>query len=138
MTSLPFSLQLEKGRQVWRILGILTLGGDGIGVEWRSDEYRRRRLKRKLEHLGRGDVHVSMVPWPFIDAVAYHGSIVGAGKIRIRARTMNALDGLPGADGPFWEVKISSPDRTRAREFVLASESTLAATRQLLERRTRS
>lgn len=137
MTSLPFSLRLRKGRQVWRVLGILTLGADGIGVEWRSDEYRRKRLRRKLEHLGRGDVHVATIQWPFIDAVSYHGSLFGAGMIRVRARTMNALDGLPAADGPFWQVKIASPDRTRAREFALASEAAVGATLQLLERRTR-
>lgn len=138
MTSLPFSLRLKKGRQVWHILGILTVGADGIGVEWRSDEFRRRRFRRKLVHVGRGEVHVAAIPWPFIDAVAYHGSIIGAGTIRIRARTMNALDGLPGADGPFWQVKVSSPDRTRAREFATASETAVGATLQLLERRTRT
>jgi hypothetical protein len=45
---------------------------------------------------------------------------------------------LPGADGPFWEVSIAAPDRRRASEFVLAAESAINATLQLLERRTRS
>jgi len=137
MKSLPFSQRLRKGRLVWRILGILTVGAEGVGIEWRSDEFRRKRFRRKLEHLGRSEVHVVMIAWPFIDAVSYHGSIIGAGTIRLRARTMNAFDGLPGADGPYWQVKIASPDRTRAREFVLAAESAVGATLQLLERRTR-
>jgi hypothetical protein len=136
MTSLPFSIEIKNGRQRWRILGILTVGADGVGVEWRSDEYRRKRFRRKLVHLGRGGVHVMVIPWTFIDAVSYHGSLFGAGAIRVRARTMNALDGLPGADGPYWEVKISSPDRSRAREFVLAAEGAVASALQLIGHRT--
>lgn len=138
MTSLPFLLRIKTGRQSWRVLGILTVGADGIGVEWRSDEYRRRRFRRKLDHLGRGGVHVMVVPWTFIDAVAYHGSLLGAGTIRFRARTMNAFDGLPGADGPYWQVKVGSPDRRRAREFVLAAESSVSSALHLLSHRTRA
>ncbi|HEY4303649.1 MAG TPA: hypothetical protein VGM82_04245 [Gemmatimonadaceae bacterium] len=137
MTSLPFSQEIKKGRQRWRILGILTIGADGVGIEWRSDEFRRKRFRRKLDHLGRGDVHVMMIPWTFIDAVSYHGALFGAGRIRLRARTMNAFDGLPNADGPYWEVKISSPDRSRAREFVLAAEGAVSSAVQLLGHRTR-
>jgi hypothetical protein len=138
MTSLPFSQRIKKGRQSWHILGILTVGADGVGVEWRSDEYRRKRFRRKREHLGRGDVHVLTIPWTFVDAVFYHGSLFGAGTIRLRARTMNALDGLPGADGPYWQVRIGSADRSRAREFVLAAEGAVASALQLLSHRTRA
>ena len=139
MKSLPFTLEIKRGgREVWRVIGILTLGADGIGIEWRSDEYRRRSLRRSLRHVGRGEVHDAMIPWQYIDNVAYHGSFIGSGAIRVRARTMNALDVLPGADGPHWEVRVASPDRTRAREFVLAAESAVGATLQLLERRTRT
>jgi hypothetical protein len=138
MTSLPFSVRVEKGRQVWRVLGIMTLGADGIGVEWRSDEYRRRRFRRKLEPVGRGDVHVTVIPWMCIDAISYHGNITGGGTMRIRARTMNALDGLPSADGPFWEARIASADRPRAREFALAAESAASSALQLLSHRTRA
>jgi hypothetical protein len=137
MTSLPFAQRIKKGRQIWRVLGILTVGADGVGIEWRSDEYRRKRFRRKLEHLGRGSVHVLTIPWTFVDAVAYHGSLWGSGAIHIRTRTMNALDGLPGADGPYWHARITAADRSRAREFVLAAESSIASALQLLAHRTR-
>lgn len=137
MTSLPFTHQLKKGRSVWRVLGILTMGADGIGVEWRSDEFRRRRFRRRVEHVGRGEVHVTAIAWPFIDSVAYNGSLFGGGEIRIRARTMSAFDGLPGADGPYWSVRIASPDRARAREFALAAESAVTSAAQLLAHRTK-
>jgi hypothetical protein len=138
MTSLPFTLRIKKGRQIWRVIGILTVGADGVGVEWRSDEYRRKRFRRKLEHIGRGDVHMSVLPWMYIDNIAFHGSFTGGGTMRIRARTMHALDGLPEADGPFWEARITSADRSRAREFVLAAESAVASAMQLLAHRTRA
>lgn len=138
MTSLPFSLRIKKGRQVWRVIGILTIGADGVGVEWRSDEYRRKRFRRTLEHVGRGDVHVSVLPWMYIDNIAFHGSFAGGGTMRIRARTMHALDGLPEADGPFWQARIAAADRSRAREFALAAESAVASAIQLLGHRTRA
>lgn len=136
MTSLPFALRI-KGRQSWRILGILTIGADGVGFEWRSDEYRRKRFRRKQDHVGRGGVHVLMIPWTFVDAVSYDGRLWRAGTIRIRARTMNALDGLPGADGPYWHARVDVSDRSRAREFVLAAESSISSALQLLAQRTR-
>jgi len=137
MTSLPFSLRIKKDRQVWRILGILTIGADGIGLEWRSDEYRRKRFRRKLVHMGRGTVHSLMLPWTFVDAVSYDGKLLGGGFIRLRARTMNAFDGVPGADGPYWHARISASDRARAREFVLAAEGAVASAVVLLGARTR-
>jgi hypothetical protein len=129
MTALPFSLRFESGRLARRVMGILTVNADGICIEWRADEYRRKLLSHRMEMVRRGEVHITTIAWPVIDAVAYHGSIVGAGTIRIRARTMAAFDELPGADGPFWEAKIASPDRARAREFVLASDATRGARR---------
>jgi len=138
MTSLPFSVRIKNGRQVWRVIGILTVGSDGIGVEWRSDEYRRKAFRRRLEHVGRGEVHVTVIPWMYLDAVSFHGSFAGGGMMRIRARTMNALDGLPAADGPFWQAKIAATDRSRAREFALAAESAVSSAMQLLGHRTRA
>ena len=66
MTSLPFSVRIKKGRNVWRVIGILTVGADGIGVEWRSDEYRRKRFRRKLEHVGRGELEQDAVLDPHL------------------------------------------------------------------------
>jgi hypothetical protein len=137
MTSLPFSLRIEKDRQVSRILGILTVGADGIGLEWRSDEYRRKRFRRKLVHIGRGTVRSLTLPWTFVDRVSYEGKLLGGGHIALRARTMNALDGVPGADGPYWQARISAADRSRAREFVLAAEEAIASAVELLGARTR-
>lgn len=137
MTSLPFSLRIKKDRQVWRIMGILTVGADGIGIEWRSDEWRRKRFRRKLEHVGRGTVHSMVLPWTFVDRVSYDGKLWGSGSVRLRARTMNALDGVPGADGPYWHAHVSAADRSRAREFVLAAEGAVASAIELIGARTR-
>lgn len=137
MTSLPFTLRLVDGRRFWRVMGILTVGADGVVVEWRSDEYATRFWSRGSKHVGRGPLHQVVLSWQLLDSVSYDGRFVRAGELRIRARTMNAFEGLPDADGPYWSVRIARHDRRRAREFVLAAEAAINATMRLLQHRTR-
>ncbi len=137
MTSLPFTVRLADGRRFWRVMGILTIGADGIVVEWRSDEFVKRWGPRRSRHVGRGPLHSVVLPWQLLDSMSYDGRFVRAGSLHVRARTMNAFEGLPSADGPYWSVRIARHDRRRAREFVLAAEAALNATIRLLQHRTR-
>lgn len=137
MTSLPFTLRLVDGRRSWRVMGILTIGADGVEVEWRSDEYVKRFWSRGNKHVGRGPLHQIVIAWQHLDLVSYDGRFIRPGELRIRARTMNTFEGLPNADGPYWSVRIARHDRRRAREFALAAEAAINATMRLLQHRTR-
>jgi hypothetical protein len=63
VTSLPFTLRLVDGRRFWRVMGILTIGADGIVVEWRSDEFVKRWVSGSARHVGRGLLHQVVLPW---------------------------------------------------------------------------
>lgn len=137
MTSLPFSQQLDKDHRRWRVMGIVSVELDGLRVEWRSDEF-ARNWRRAYKHLGRGQLHTVLLPWTVLDYVNFDGGLIGASKLRIRARTMNALDQLPGADGPYWSARVARGDRNRAREVSLAVETAISAATSLFTHRTRA
>jgi hypothetical protein len=132
MTTLPFEKRIKQRRNILQVIGILTVAADGIFVEWRIDRYERRRFGFRHHHVERGDLKSWLVPWGQIDAVSYHGRILRGGQIRIRGRSMDALDRLPGAHGPFWWARIGTLERSRAREFTLAADSVISATVELL------
>src|SRR4051794_31188920 len=104
MISLPFTQLLGKDRSFWRGAGMLTIRDEGMGVEWRSDEYHRPWGKANPRHVGRGELHDVLIPWTSIESVTFSGRLLAAGTLRICARSIKALDALPGANGHVWTV----------------------------------
>ena len=124
---LPFSQTLIKDRRYWRVVGMLSESRDGIHVEWQSDEYERPWGKALAQHVARSPIKTILIPWSSIENVTYRGRFFGPGHLRISARSLTAVEALPGAVGNSWSVLVSKLERRIAREFALASESAIAA-----------
>jgi len=124
---LPFSQTLFKDRRYWRVVGVLTDSNDGLHIEWQSDEYERPWGKATAKHVARTPIQSILIPWSSIETVTYRGRFFGHGHLRIVARSLTAVEGLPGAVGNSWWVLVSKVERRNAREFALSSESAIAS-----------
>ena len=116
---------------------MLSESNEGIVVEWRSDEYNRLWGKAVAQHVSRGPIKSVVVPWSSIESVTFRGKFFGPGHLHVTARSLAALDGLPGASGNVWWVQIAKPERRNARAFVLGSESAIASMKSVLLRGSR-
>jgi hypothetical protein len=135
---LAFSQVLFKDRRFWQVAGVLTESDDGIHVEWQSDEYERPWGKAAASHVERGPIKSIVIPWSSVETVSFRGKFFGPGTLRITARSLAALEGLPGVSGNVWWVRVARPERRNAREFVLVSETALSnASAPLLSNRRR-
>jgi hypothetical protein len=129
---LPFSQTLFKERRYWRIVGVVTESTDGIQVEWRSDEYERPWGKALAQHVARAPIKNVFIPWSSIEKVTYRGRFFGPGQLHITARSLTAVEELPGAVGNTWWVRVAKGERRNAREFALTSESAIASAKSPL------
>lgn len=124
---LPFSQTLFKDRRYWQIVGMMTESGDGLHIEWQSDEYERPWGKAVAQHVARAPIKSILIPWPSIEKVTYRGRFFGPGHLRVTARSLSAVEGLPGVIGNIWWVRVARLERRNAREFALASETAIAS-----------
>ena len=104
----------------------------GIHIEWQSDEYERPWGKAAMKHVARAPIKNLLIPWSSIEKVTYRGKFFGPGVLRITARSLTAVEELPGAAGNTWWVQVAKPERRNAREFALASESAISSGRSAL------
>jgi hypothetical protein len=129
---LPFSQTLFKARSYWQIVGVVTEADDGMHIEWQSDEYERPWGKAAANHVARAPIKNVLIPWSSIEKVTYRGRFFGPGQLHITARSLTAVEGLPGAVGNTWWVRVAKAERRSAREFVLSSESAIAGSKSPL------
>ena len=129
---LPFSQTLFKDRRYWHIVGMLTESDEGIHVEWQSDEYQRPWGKATAQHVARAPIKNVLIPWSSIENVTFRGRFFKPGQLRIAARSLAAVEDLPGAVGNIWWVQVARTERRSAREFALTSENAIASSRSPL------
>lgn len=129
---LPFSQTLFKDRRYWQIVGMLTESDEGIHVEWQSDEYQRPWGKATAQHVSRAPIKNVLIPWSSIDSVTFRGRLFKPGQLRITARSLTAVEELPGATGNTWWVRVARSERRNAREFALTSENAIVSSRSPL------
>jgi hypothetical protein len=110
---------------------MLTESDEGIRVEWQSDEYERPWGKATAQHVARAPIKNILIPWPSIEHVTFRGRFFKPGQLRITARSLAAVEELPGAVGNTWGVHVAKIERRNAREFALMSENAIASARSL-------
>lgn len=92
--------------------GVLRTEPGGLVVEWRSDE---NYYGAKPRH--EGEINSVTIPWRDLQSIDYRRKFLFWGVLVVRARTLRALAGVPGARGSELTVNIGVDDRAAARSL---------------------
>ena len=127
-TALPFSYAFARGDESWvTVRGLLRWEADRLVFEFRQEE-----TKFETGRTSSGEIRSVNVPLAEIQSAEYRKRWFGRRCIVLRARSLNALAGLPNAVGSEVTVVIARADERLARELVANLE--LARTEERLRR----
>jgi len=120
--TVPFSLEryAEGFRSQVTTRGVVRLEADALVIEFRETTTSLTTLAEEA-----GSVHEVRVPLDELESVEPVGGWWSA-RLRIRTRTLAALQEVPGASGNECELRVRRRDRPAAREFAVATSLTLS------------
>ena len=110
--TVPFSVehyQLDLQASI-TLRGIVRLEADALVIECRETRTSLNTLKEES-----GAVFAVRIPVADLDAVEWSRSWIRGGKLRIRTRTLSALENMPGAVGNELTLPVRRRDRLNAR-----------------------
>ena len=114
----------DNVRVLLHVAGVATIRDDGLALEWKTSRVEHLSVPQKWT---RGETQLLVIPWTELESVSYKGRIFGAGSLRVRARSMSAVEPLTGAAGVFWSATVARAERKRARAFADAADAALAS-----------
>lgn len=114
LLSVPFTYRASTEQYDGMIVvhGVARTEPGGLALEWRvSENYFGAKPTRE------GEIRTILVPWREVQSIDYRRRFFFRGVLVVRTRSLRALDGVPGAQGPEVALAIARDDRPAARDL---------------------
>ena len=123
--SVPFTRRFftETWERFVTVRGVLRMDDAGVQLEFRRSETDFGTI------VNHDEIRVVSIPWEEIDSLELRRKFPLRRALRLRTRTLRALDGVPGARGTEVWLSVGRGDRMAAREIASSVGLALAEAR---------
>ena len=125
LLSVPFTKRFftETWERFVTVRGVLRMDGSGVQLEFRRSE---TDFGTVVQH---DEIQVVSLPWDEVVSLEFRRRFPLRRLLRLRTRSLRALDGVPGAQGTEVWLSVGRGDGMAARELASSVGLTLAEAR---------
>jgi hypothetical protein len=120
-TPVAFSVRYRRPARWITARGLLRTTGDAVVLEWHEHVLNTATAKRS-----RGPLQSAEIPLHALDTLQVQRGLLGARRLVIRARSLEALDGIPFAAADRCVLRLDRGDAFRARELSASVQEQIA------------